>query len=113
MRPYHPYDQADLLGLAAMLQRAPVKVPGSSLTQGLSVNSHVTVSLKAGEAIPAHWPFSDMPSEPLPGVIRQPGDSREKLAALLTDPRSDRFPAGAGKPPLEAALRIRNRGPRG
>ena len=75
-----------------MLQRAPVKVPGSSLTQGLSVNSHVTVSLKAGEEIPAHWPFSDMPSEPLPGVIRQPGDSREKLAALLTDPRSDRFP---------------------
>ena len=90
--PYHPYDQADLLGLAAMLQRAPVKVPGSSLTQGLSVNSHVTVSLKAGDAIPAHWPFSDMPSEPLPGVIRQPGDSRKKLAALLTDPRSDRFP---------------------
>jgi hypothetical protein len=90
--PYHPYDQADLLGLAAMLQRTPVKTPGSSLTQGLSANSHVTVSLKPGESIDPHWPFSDLPSEPLPGVIRQPGDSREKLAALLTDPRNERFP---------------------
>jgi Protein of unknown function (DUF1553)/Protein of unknown function (DUF1549) len=90
--PYHPYDQADLLGLAAMLQRTPVKTPGSSLTQGLSANSHVTVSLKPGEAVDPHWPFSDLPSEPLPGVIRRPDDTREKLAALLTDPRNERFP---------------------
>jgi len=90
--PYHPYDQADLLGLAAMLQRSPVKTPGSSLTVGLSANSHVTVSLKPGESIDPHWPFGDLPSEPLPGVIRQPGDTREKLAALLTDPRNERFP---------------------
>jgi hypothetical protein len=90
--PYHPYDQADLLGLAAMLQRTPVKTPATSLTAGLSANSHVTVSLKPGESINPHWPFGDLPSEPLPGVIRQAGDTREKLAALLTDPRNERFP---------------------
>jgi hypothetical protein len=90
--PYHPYDQADLLGLAAMLQRTPVTTPATSLTVGLSANSHVTVSLKPGESIDPHWPFGDLPSEPLPGVIRQAGDTREKLAALLTDPRNERFP---------------------
>jgi hypothetical protein len=89
--PYHPIDQADLLGLAAMLQRSAVKVPGTSLTKGLSENSHVTVSLKPGQAIDPHWPFANLPAEPLPGVLRAKSDSRELLAALLTDPRNERF----------------------
>ncbi len=89
--PNHPFDQAELFNLAAMLQRAPVKVPASSLTQGLPANSHVVVSLKPGQKIDPHWPFADLPSEPLPGVIRKPGDSRKRLAALLTDPRNGRF----------------------
>lgn len=89
--PNHPFDQADLFKLAAMLGRAPMKVPDTSLTRGLSVNSHVTVSLKAGETIEPHWPFTDIASEPLPGVIRTPGDTRELLAAAITDPRNERF----------------------
>ena len=89
--PNHPFDQAELFSLAAMLQRSPVKVPASSLTQGLSVNSHVVVSLKPGQKIDPHWPFADLPAEPLPGVLRKPDDSRERLAALLTDPRNGRF----------------------
>ncbi len=89
--PNHPYDQADLFSLAAMLQRSPVKVPGSSLTQGLSKNSHVTVSLKAGQKIEPHWPIAALGADPLPGVIRRPGDTREALAATITDPRRDRF----------------------
>ena len=89
--PNHPFDQADLFKLSAMLQREPVVVPGSSLTQGLNANSHVTVSLKAGQKIEAHWPFPDLPSEPLPGVLHQPDDTREQLAAMLTDPRNERF----------------------
>ena len=88
--PYHPFEQGDLFKIAAMLQRAPLKVPGSSLTQGLNKNSKVTVTLKSGEMIDPHWPFVS-PGDPLPGVIRKKGDSRENLAVILTDPRDDRF----------------------
>jgi hypothetical protein len=88
--PFHPFDQGDLFSIAAMLQRAPITVPGSSLTRGLPKDSHVTVTLKAGEKISAHWPFSGS-HEPLPGVIRNANDSRELLAAIITDPRNERF----------------------
>jgi len=88
--PYHPFEQGDLFKIAAMLQRAPLKVPGSSLTQGLTRNSKVTVTLKPGEMIDPHFPFAT-PGEPLPGVIRKKDDSRENLAAILTDSREDRF----------------------
>jgi hypothetical protein len=89
--PSHSFNQEDLFNLAAMLQRTPLKVPESSLTKGLSVNSHVVVSLKPGQSIEGHWPFKDVPGEPLPGAIRKASDSREKLAAILTDPRNARF----------------------
>ncbi len=88
--PYHPFEQGDLFKIAAMLQRAPLKVPGSSLTQGLTKNSKVTVTLKPGEMIDPHFPFAS-PGEPLPGVARRKDDSRENLAWILTDPRDDRF----------------------
>ena len=90
--PNHPYDQADLFGMSAMLQRSPVKVPGSSLTQGLNPNSRVVVSLKAGQMIDAHFPFASLKTDPLPGVLRNPEDTREQLAAIITDPRNERFP---------------------
>jgi hypothetical protein len=89
--PNHPFDQGDLFAISAMLQRAPVKVPGSSLTQGLSASSHVTVSLKAGQKIDPHWPLDELSVEPLPGVLRNKEDSREQLAAIMTDPRNERF----------------------
>jgi hypothetical protein len=89
--PYHPFNQEDLFNIAAMLQRQPIKVPGTSLTAGLSANSHVTVSLKAGQEVAAHFPFKELNLEPLPRVPRKPSDSREQLAAILTDPRNTRF----------------------
>jgi hypothetical protein len=88
--PYHPFEQGDLFKIAAMLQRAPLKVPGSSLTPGMNKNSKVTVTLTPGQMIDPHFPFST-PGEPLPGVLRKKDDSRENLAAILTDPRDDRF----------------------
>ena len=88
--PFHPFEQGDLFKIAAMLQRAPLKVPGSSLTQGLTKNSHVAVTLTPGQLLDPHWPFKS-PGEPLDGVLRRKGDSREQLAAILTDPRDDRF----------------------
>ena len=60
-----------------MLGRAPMKVPETSLTKGLSKSSIVVVTLKAGETIQPHFPFS-FAKEPLPGVLRRSGDSREK-----------------------------------
>jgi hypothetical protein len=87
---HHSFEQKELFQIAALLQRAPLKVPETSLTKGLSKNSHVTVTLKAGEIIQPHFPFSAV-KEPLPGVIRRPGDSREMFAAILTDPRNERF----------------------
>jgi hypothetical protein len=87
---HHAFEQKELFQIAALLQRAPLKVPETSLTKGLSQNSHVTVTLKAGEVIQPHFPFSAV-KEPLPGVIRRAGDSREMFAAILTDPRNDRF----------------------
>jgi hypothetical protein len=89
--PNHQFNQGDLFSIAAMLQRKDLKVPATSLTQGLSDSSHVTVSLKAGESIKPHWPLGDAPSEPLPGVLRNQDDSREQLAATITDPRNERF----------------------
>ena len=90
--PNHPFDQADLFSMSAMLQRSPVTVPGSSLTQGLNPNSHVVVSLKAGQKIDPHFPFASLKTDPLPGVLRNPEDTREQLAAIITDPRNERFP---------------------
>ena len=87
---HHSFEQKELFQIAAMLGRAPMKVPETSLTKGLSKNSHVTVTLKAGEIIEPHFPFSGA-KEPLPGVLRRSGDSRELLAAIITDPRNDRF----------------------
>ena len=88
--PNHPFEQGDLFKIAAMLQRAPLKVPASSLTQGMNANSKVTVTLTPGQMIDPHFPFAKS-GEPLPGVLRKKDDSREMLAAILTDPRDDRF----------------------
>jgi hypothetical protein len=90
--PNHPFNQEDLFAISAMLQRSPVTVPGSSLTQGLNPNSHVVVSLKPGQKIDQHFPFGELKDEPLPGVMRNDDDSREQLAAIITDPRNERFP---------------------
>ena len=88
--PNHPFGQGDLFKIAAMLQRAPLKVPASSLTKGMNANSKVTVTLTPGQMIDPHFPFAKS-AEPLPAVLRKRGDSRENLAAILTDPRDDRF----------------------
>ena len=90
--PNHPYDQSDLFSMSAMLQRSPVKVPGSSLTQGLNSNSRVVVSLKAGQMIDPHFPFASLKQDPLEGVVRNSEDTRERLANIITDPRNERFP---------------------
>ena len=92
--PNHPFNQEDLFAISAMLQRSPVTVPGSSHSpQGLNSNSRVVASRsrRGNRSIP-HFPFASLKSDALPGVLRNTEDSREQLAAIITDPRNERFP---------------------
>ncbi|MEW6307301.1 MAG: DUF1553 domain-containing protein, partial [Verrucomicrobiota bacterium] len=93
--PYHDFKQKDLFGLAAMLKKGPEAVPASSsipAKANIKVGRLVNVTLKPGEKVEPYWPFSKaMDAELPPGVVRNQHDSREQLAAFITDPRNERF----------------------
>ena len=93
--PYHDFKQKDLFSLAAMLRREPQQVPMSSsipTNANIVVGRIVNVTLKPGSKVEPAWPFPKVTPEEFPdGVLRNTGDSRERLAALLTDPRNQRF----------------------
>jgi hypothetical protein len=93
--PYHHFKQKDLFSLAAMLKKEPQQVP---FTSSIPTNSNiilgriVNVTLKPGSRVEPAWPFPEItPGDLPPGVLRSPADPRERLAALLTDPRNERF----------------------
>ncbi len=92
--PLHPFEQQDLFSLAAMLNRSSLKIPKGStvpVQPGGRVPA-VTMQLKAGDVIKPEWPFAELSAnEFTAGVLRNPEDSRERLAALLTSSRNDRF----------------------
>ncbi|MFG0333682.1 MAG: DUF1553 domain-containing protein [Maioricimonas sp. JB049] len=93
--PYHDVRQEDLFNLAAMLNRAPLKVPGSSsLPVGQLENSVIEVTLAPGSTVKPDWPFAEFAAQ-LPEIpdwiIRNPSDPRERLAATLTLPQNPRF----------------------
>ncbi|WP_145253475.1 DUF1553 domain-containing protein [Planctomycetes bacterium Pan216] len=98
--PYHSTTQQDLYSLAAMFRRKPVTVPAGSRVPASFFESQqrtplIEVTLAPGKPVPPVWPFGavtgshDDPS--LRTLMRKPDDSREKLAALITDPRNERF----------------------
>lgn len=118
--PYHELEQRDLFSIAAMLSRAPQKVPGSSsipATPEELAKMVVKVTLKPGESVKPDWPFAEFVSMSTPthhGAIKgDPGttgdanvatafpipkhllrdatDSRELLAAQITSPHNRRF----------------------
>jgi hypothetical protein len=93
--PYHDFGQKDLFSMAAMLKRGPQPVPKTSSIPGgdEAVKSLlVEVTLKPGEQVAPRWSFAEwMPDELPAGVLRDPDDSRERLAALITAPRNQRF----------------------
>lgn len=99
--PYHSTTQRDLYSLAAMLQRKPATVPKTSRVpaaffekQGRS--SLIRVTLKPDESVAVAWPFAKVTgvadNAEIDGLISQPKDSRERLAALITAPQNERFP---------------------
>jgi len=96
--PYHDITQEQVFNLAAMLKRGPQKVPdSSSIIADPEVLEQMTVkvTLPPGSNVPPEWPFLDLSnieSQPLPEwFLRNPKDSRERLAVTLTAPGNQRF----------------------
>jgi hypothetical protein len=94
--PYHDFKQAELFSLAAMLKQGPQEVPKSSSippNANIKVGRLVNVTLHPGEKVAPAWPFAKkaMHDELAPGVLRDEKNSREQLAAYITDPRNERF----------------------
>ncbi|MBI3867066.1 MAG: DUF1553 domain-containing protein [Verrucomicrobia bacterium] len=93
--PYHHFKQEDLFHLAAMLKRDVQPVPLTSTiptNANVIVGRKVKVTLAPGSKVEPRWPLRELTEDALPeGVLRQPADSRERLAALITSPRNERF----------------------
>ncbi len=86
--PFHNFNQKDLFSIAAMLQRAPLKVPKTSsvpMVEGVR-KPRVEVTLKPGTKVAAAWPFK---SKKLTAPIH--ADTRAQLATFITGNQSDRF----------------------
>jgi hypothetical protein len=94
--PNHPYEQRDLFGLAAMLGRKPQAVPATSSIPGGDerlARLTVKVTLPPGSEVEPEWPFPEVAAaDAAERIVRDPGDSRALLAALVTGPANDRFP---------------------
>lgn len=92
--PKHPYAQADLFELAALLAGKTLILPKSSsvaVAPGARVPA-ISISLEAGDKIEPRWSLSDISPEALPDDLLPPGAStRDRLAALLTWPGNRRF----------------------
>ncbi len=93
--PFHDLAQKDLFSIAAMLKRGEQKVPMTSsipLSDAALDDLIVTVTLKPGANVPAEWPFQEIAAPDFAeGVLRNPDDTREQLAALITSPENTRF----------------------
>lgn len=99
--PFHDVTQQDLFSLAAMLQRKPATVPGTSRVpaaffDSMQRPSMIQVTLKAGEPVPPAWPFETVSGiadgATVDQLMQTPDDSRERLATLLTAADNQRFP---------------------
>ncbi len=99
--PYHVTTQRDLFSLAAMFDRKTTTVPESSRVPAAFFEKSkmreplIQATLKPGEPVEPVWPFAaatgarDGPG--IDGLMRDPKDLRERLAALITAPENTRF----------------------
>ncbi len=99
--PFHSTLQADLYSLAAMLNRKSLVPPKTSRVPdefftSLGRESLIKVTLKPGESVDAKWPFAEFTgvedNADIDVLMRDPKDTRERLAALITAPQNKRFP---------------------
>ena len=95
--PQHDLRQEQLFNLAAMLDRKPQTVLETSSIPGSAAELEsliVEVSLKPGTAVPPVWPFDEMAESDLDlkdGILADNGDTRERMAALITYHANQRF----------------------
>ncbi len=95
--PYHDAKQQELFQLAAMLKRDPIKLPASSSVPATTFEGRkplIEITLKPGTTVEPGWPDrfgSHFLGKLDPSLVRQSGDTREELAAMITSPENDRF----------------------
>ena len=90
--PYHETTQEDLFQMAAMLERKEIKVPKTSSVPATFFEhvekggreSLIQVTLPIGAKVKAEWPFDEFKTEIPEGVIENPKDTREGIAADIT-----------------------------
>jgi hypothetical protein len=94
--PTHPYDQADLFGLAGLLGNKAQVIPASSTVKQQEGGRApaISVSLKDGDKVEPRWSLSSIaPASAAEGLLEADAKPRERLAALVTSPRNPRFAA--------------------
>ena len=92
--PFHPFTQKQLFSVASMLKQATIVLPKTSTAPvgDGGRESLITVSLKPGDRIHSEWPFAELSdSKELAKYVRDAKDSRQTLAALITQPGNRRF----------------------
>ncbi len=92
--PYHPFKQKDTFSVAAMLSRKTQTLPKTSTVPIVAGGRKpaLSITLKPGDKIEPVWPFDQLTKHELPeGVLRNPDDTRELAAALLTSAENERF----------------------
>lgn len=95
--PAHRSRQQDLFELAAMLNAQPLTVPATSSVSAEKLHEGgrkplIEVTLKTGTKLEPKWPFGEFCPEAVGETLADdPADPRDRLAALLTSPRNERF----------------------
>ena len=90
--PYHETTQEDLFKMAAMLEQKEISVPKTSSVPAAFFDhvskggreSLIEVTLPIGSKVKAEWPFDEFISEIPEGVLADPTDTRERIAADVT-----------------------------
>ncbi|MCA9135643.1 MAG: DUF1553 domain-containing protein [Planctomycetales bacterium] len=98
--PYHSTTQEDLYSLAAMLGRKSIAPPKTSRVPDaffdeMERESLIRVTLPLGQSVSAKWPFAEatgiVDGDEITQLMKDPEDSRERLATLITAPGNQRF----------------------
>lgn len=93
----HISKQQDLFELAAMMEKAPIKVPETSSVPMDRIKQTgreplIEVTLEPGSDVQPAWPFPQFAKEESAVTLAEhPENSRDRLAALITAPENQRF----------------------
>lgn len=90
--PYHDWKQSDLFQMAAMLDRKDLTLPKTSTVPEAFFEKQereplIDVTLQPGSIVQAAWPFAQFTAHVSDHLVQNQGDSRERLAALVTTSR--------------------------